>query len=1026
MNAPRRVRLITALFAMALLLAAGATIVAWRMFLDHHHRSTIERIASRLTGQPVVIRGAIHLALFPDPQIVANDVLIGSHTESVAARSLRLDLAPASLLVGRLRARRLSLTAPQIDLPWPLPGGIEAVAPPPWLASLRASIVNGTVRIGLLRLTHVDLSVLTGGPNGALAAGGTARLAGVPIRLTLNLERPNSSFATASISSHVPSKTVFSSAMHTSFTLTESRGTKVDFTGYFNNRSVLTGWVTGTADAAGLKELGLQKFLPERAVIFTADVKADEEAVTIDHAVLTGGDLRVVGSFARKTALGAVPYLDIAASGLNVQDIRTIALPAVLPAMAVRLRLEHATIDQVAVPSLSANVAFASNKAQISSLSANVAGGTIVMHGTASWHRGMQGDFDFNAPDLASVIANLRKEVPRLPAPLTNLPWANTPLDLSGRIEVTTNCLAATELHGVIGSGPTNTSWTGAVSAGFRPAKHLSVNVNFSRLTLSQDDIATGLAAIRAATTGASAPFPLNFRVHATRFRLLGKWSPHHNVFNFRHVIMDVGVRQQVIFRLVALEIDGAKVFGHGAVDANGDIDDATLVIGGRNAASTLVGLALLEPRAVRDSDPVKATGVSINDGVLSHRFSIRIAAAGPLNRLDVRFSLRLGAIVASAKQVVNVDVPSSAGHFQIRTPNAIALLEECGVPGNLDWPGAGSASLRARDLIADGKLYFPDIVANFGASTGAGYLTFTVPSVPKLSGKLDFGHLALPSLKRLMDLTHAVLLQNVDVAVPVITARVASIAGQPAARKIRASINLKRIGAAHRMAITLDAASLFGGDLRGQAVMLAGASTEPDTMALDVRLAGARANNLAAVAHRSGIAIPLRSGRVTLEAVLFGHKFNLFHWWKNVTAAMKITGVDLTVGNLDFARVASVLRAATRYPNPVSSIVAGMELRRALSSGQTVFRSGSFDISLVDGKAAIQKGELLGENGMLKFTGTMTQDKIALESTARPTDTIKPALPSIPLHIVGAASDPHWIPDLRAVMHWIREQTHK
>ena len=102
------------------------------------------------------------------------------------------------------------------------------------------------------------------------------------------------------------------------------------------------------------------------------------------------------------------------------------------------------------------------------------------------------------------------------------------------------------------------------------------------------------------------------------------------------------------------------------------------------------------------------------------------------------------------------------------------------------------------------------------------------------------------------------------------------------------------------------------------------------------------------------------------------------------------------------------------------------MELRRALSSGQTIFRSGSFDISLVDGKAAIQKGELLGQNGMLKFTGTMTQDKIALESTARPTDTIKVSLPSIPLHIVGTASDPHWIPDLSSVMHWIREQTHK
>ena len=1026
MSAPRRVRLITAIFATVLLLVGGATIVAWRMFLDHHHRSTIERIASRLTGQPVIIRGAIHLALLPDPQIVANDVLIGSHIESVAARSLRLDLAPASLLVGRLRARRLSLTAPQIDLPWPLRGGIEAVAPPPWLASLHASIVNGTVRIGLLRLTHVDLSVLTGGPNGALAAGGTARLAGIPIRLTLNLERPNSSFTKASISSRVPSTSVSSSAMHASLTLTESYGSKADFTGYFDSRSVLTGWVTGAADAAGIKELGLQKILPERSVKFTADVKADEGAVTIDHIVLTGGDLRVAGSFARKTSPGAVPHLDIAASGLDLQDIGTTALPAVLPAMTVRVRLEHATFGRVAVPFLSANVAIASNKAQISSLSANVAGGTIVMHGMASWHRGMQGDFHFSAPDLAGFIANLRQEVPNLPARLTNLPWVNSPLDLSGRIAVDTNWLAATELHGVIGTGPTNIALTGAVSAGFGPAQHLSINVNFSRLTLSQDDIVTGVAALHAATKVASAPFPLNFSVHVKRFRLLGKWSPHHNVFNIRNVIMDAGVRKQIVFRLVALEIDGTKIFGHGALDANGNIQDATLIIGGRNAASTLVGMDLLGPRAVSDSAPVKVTWASINGGVLSHPFSIRIAATGPPNRLDVGFSLRLGAIAASAEQVVDVDAPSAAGHFQIRTPNAITLLEECGVSGNLDWPGAGSASLRARDLIANGKLHFPDIVTNFGGSTGAGYLTFTVPTLPKLSGQIDFDHLILPSLQRLIELTHAVLVQNVDIAVPMITARAVTIAGQPVARKIRASINLKETGAAHRMAVSLDSASFFGGNLRGQAVMLAGASVAPDTMALDVRLAGARATNLAALAQRSGIAIPLRSGRVTLDAILVGHNFDLFHWSKTVTAVMKITGVDLTVANLDFARAASVLRAATRYPNPVRPTVACMELRHALSSGQTLFRNGSLDISLAHGKAAIQKGELLGRNGTLKFTGTMTRHKIALESITRPTDTIKPVLPSIRLRIVGTASAPHWIPDLKSVMPWIMEQTHK
>ena len=127
------------------------------------HRGTIEALASSLTGRDVRINGKLSLALLPAPQLVAGRVTItGPDQETIQARSLTLAISLPALLHGQLHATSLTLISPHIDLPWPLPGGSAAIAPPSWLAALHAQIQNGAITLGRLHLADVNATLVTG------------------------------------------------------------------------------------------------------------------------------------------------------------------------------------------------------------------------------------------------------------------------------------------------------------------------------------------------------------------------------------------------------------------------------------------------------------------------------------------------------------------------------------------------------------------------------------------------------------------------------------------------------------------------------------------------------------------------------------------------------------------------------------------------------------------------------------------------------------------------------------------------
>ncbi len=133
----RAVRLLLASLAA---LIALALLAAWQVpgRLDwNRYRGTIESLASVTLGRPVTIAGPITLSLLPETELTAADVVVAGGTSGEArgapaltVKALRLRVAPLPLLAGRVDARELALSGPDLSVDWPLRHGELADWPP--------------------------------------------------------------------------------------------------------------------------------------------------------------------------------------------------------------------------------------------------------------------------------------------------------------------------------------------------------------------------------------------------------------------------------------------------------------------------------------------------------------------------------------------------------------------------------------------------------------------------------------------------------------------------------------------------------------------------------------------------------------------------------------------------------------------------------------------------------------------------------------------------------------------------------
>lgn len=323
----RRKLIYWAALPVALLCGAGAGILALPGLVSSaSHRSTIEALASSLTGRKVHIGGNLSLSLFPQPQLIAGNVTIDANNgEAIKAKSLTLDIAIAALLHGQLTASTLILQSPVIAFPWPLPGGPGAIAPPPWLTALHAQINDGRISFGGLTFSNVSADIFTGS-NGAVSISGNGKLYDQPINLTLSLGGIG-----------------FSGQAPLAIQLSTNQ-ILAHFSGNFSTDNTISGTIAASQSGqAWLSQDATQK------LYLAADINADPDHIALTNLTLNQGAGRILGQakldFANLN-------LDMNLSGSNISLPVMNAAPDLAPLQNFKIH-NDVSVDKLTIGSAS-------------------------------------------------------------------------------------------------------------------------------------------------------------------------------------------------------------------------------------------------------------------------------------------------------------------------------------------------------------------------------------------------------------------------------------------------------------------------------------------------------------------------------------------------------------------------------------------------------------------------------------------------------------------------------------------------
>ena len=970
-----------------------------RLASGNYHRAAIERLASDAVGRPVTIAGPIELSLLPDPQLRAGTVTIGGPKGGrITAASLRLELAPGPLLLGRLRARRLTLRRPDIVMPWPLPGGALAIAPPPWLASLHAKIVDGTFRLGALRLTHADLSIFTGGPHAVLAASGSVSLAGVAASVVVDVDNTGG-LAPAPVSA--------------TLRLSGDKATSVAFKGTLDHASVLAGRLTGTAGAHTIAALMPGTKTPASAAGFAADLAADGRMIEFGNIEAAYGVRRLSGSAAIVLRPAPLLKLDLGGTHLPAAAILGFARRArrTVP-LAATLNLGDVEADGIVLPKATAVVLADVDGLRVQGAHATLPGGARLTFAGADAESGR---FELSAPHPARTVGALQKGFPWLPSLPDNL----GALVLGGRLELGTGRIALDGLKGTWGKA---SHFTGAL--GVEPkgkTARIDADMAFDRLTLGTG----GLAVLR---QGIDSPHPeLSGPIRLTAREVTIPASDGGGIAA-TNLLLDAalpGAAQGggIAIRLATMRLGKALLVGYGDKAANGAITAARVTLTGPDGQETLT--TLLHGMGMKPS----WLGLQL----FHHRFAAALVAAGPAKALRTGITLHLGSLRAAATPTVDLATLHAAGALSLHAPNAASLIGDLGggallgARKGLGWPGPGSVSLRAAAFATGSTFGLSDFVASLGGLTASGRIVLATASTPPLvEGRVDADTLALPAPAALLRLARAALASGDAADFPSLSAARVQRDGETVTDNALFGLNLAQGKLAPALTLRVAHAGLAGGVLEGKAVLTGPAAKSPPTLSLRANLKQAVAAQLGTDAAGAGLALPAAIGRLDLGATLNATGAAPDEWRDTLDGNLTLSGSGIVLSGIDLAKAGAALAAAVAAQHPIGGIATANRLRQALAGGQTPFDSLDLSAAIAHGTITLDRAALAGKTGGLGLTGTIDLPHRAMHLTATATPAIaghKTAL-GLPIAITGAIARPAVRARVDPAMGWI--DTHR
>ena len=928
----RKRHLLWAIPLVLVVIAALSVLALPRFVSSGYHRATIENLASSLTGRNVHINGKLHLALLPQPQFIAGDVTItGPDQETITASSLTLDIAPIPLLRGEISARSLTLQSPHIALPWPLPGGAAAIAPPRWLTTLHAQVNDGVVSLGGIIFTHVSADIFTGG-DGAFSISGTGDLFGNPLDLSLGFGAISAVGSTA-VTLNAASEGAAKLQAHIS--------------GTYDSSSTLSGKAAFALGAFSLPGSG-----PLRPIAGSADITADASQVALGNLAITQGQASLSGS---ATLAFSQKLLTLLLSGQNLVipfdpllfgavDAAFGALPTHLTLDAVNTAITHHG-GVIAVPDLHSTLQFGAAGTDITSLDAELPGHSgLSLSGTLDPAGNLQAKAIFNSSGVSDFLAAFGAS-PSLPAN-----WQQT--SLAG--DVHGNRAALTFDHLTGNFGPAQLSGTAILAE----RRSLAGALHFDQL-----DLTPFAAMLRNPPNrlGANDMLTGDFEITADRASI-------DNV-PLQHLLIDARYSNQLVVRRLTASLYGGIAAASFTLSPN-PAPNSTGII---SSARAILNLPSAQPLAALLPEWAQPPA-ALTKAPLAFSF----LAAGPANALATSASLSLGQISMTAAPTLDLIHQTASGAFTLRHPDAIAAFKAFGLNAGLAWPGAGSIALRANMLLSPAQIGFSDFVLSLGDFTGNGRLIYGFNQ--QLNGEIDADTLALPPIAAGFIPPWAALgrLQG-KIG---LSANQVLLAGNPILGQTAASLTL----GPNRLDLAIAKAGLGNGVLTGDILAATGdpapAATPPGVTA-KFAVTGADASMLGLP---FGFPITLGGGSIDASADLTASGYAPQAWLATLQGSARLTARSGSLGGFSLPGIA---RALTAQPFRIS------RLRAACIAGSTPFTSFNLAGNFNSGIYTITAATLQGQAGSAQAQGSvdLPDAGMTLKATLRPNLPAPPAI---------------------------------
>jgi hypothetical protein len=980
-------RVLLAALAAVIVAAPLAAAVFVPPLLDwNRYRGTIAAVAAEKLGRSVTISGPVSLALWPAPELTAEQVDVGGEGLHVAALRLRVGLWP--LLGGRVEARDLVLRGLDARLPWPLPQTVLASRPPRWLRAFAARIEGGTLHLGELTVGSIDATV-TQGEDGMLEAAGTAQLDAQAGRFSLRLGRPGGD-GTATLEVALDGNDKLA-------------GTGANFTGVV----AADGSVSGQMTARGT-DLALLIGAPSLAFHAEGRLTIGDGLAAMDEATFDLAGAPASGAVALRWT--PIARLDVALSATRLDLDPWLA--AVLPATGRRalraglpigldLAVEAARLGGGMVQRLRARADMDGGTVKLSDVSASLPGEAELQ---------MDGTIDAAAGAAPRLVGKLRLAAPAL---RTTLHWLNdsgiakVPLPPGAVLQTAT--IAATlrtEPGSFVLEGLTGRVDGAAIAGSLRlvGGAHpgFAVDVATDRLALdpwlSGDIVAQATAA------------PARWLGHGGMAALVGGETAQVAIRAEQATLRGLPIEGLVLDaaaapdgRLTLRQLDGTaaglRLSAAGTIGGDGRVIDARLSLEGTSAKP----LANLVPAGL------------VTSALWKGPVALTIEGGGPPSALALGLTLELADGRLEAQPVINLNSGAWHASATLQHPGAARLLTMLGVVappatiGTSDWLGDGSVSLLgqfsgAPGAEAWGRLAADSFELTAGTLRASGQLAVDGRQV---SGTVDADVLPVPlsdpasqaplpieGLRGWRGMVHVQAAQIV--AGPVVLLDHAALAVTLASD----ILTLKGL-----------TGHLGSGVLAGTASLNFAAS--PPTLSAAGTLHDVAIHSLA-----DDVAVGVLSGRIDATADLAATGYSpaalLATLSGSLQAAIRdgaLAGFDLFGAEQAMARVDAGTATDTEQ-----------DLRAALQAGTTSFDRLDLTGEATHGLLRLTSARLQGTAGSAQAQGSidLADGTLDLQVTLTPS---VPGAPPVGLRLDGLFSAPIRQPELAAASRWLAER---